>query len=67
MPDSLPGLLYPWERRAAADRLWAVISMIDRKAPLSDLREAIRFTAVALEDPVWVAKDRPVNAEEARG
>jgi hypothetical protein len=41
--------------------------MIDRKASLSDLREAIRFTAVALEDPVWVAKDRPVNAEEAHG
>lgn len=56
----------PAERKAA-DRLWRIIAMIDKRAPLSDIREAVRFTASALEDPHWdwVPKDMPINAEEA--
>lgn len=52
------------ERKAAADRLWQVIAMCDAGRPVSDIREAIRFTAHAMENPSWDGHDAtPLNRE----
>ena len=59
------GPLSPRGRRQAellADRLWRVIAMCDAHCPVSDIREAVKLTAFALENPSW---DRPINAEAA--
>lgn len=64
MPDTV--ILAPVERKAAADRLWRIIAMCDQDAPLSDIREAIRFTAFAMENPSWDGHDStPLNREHA--
>jgi hypothetical protein len=53
------------ERRKEADRLWAIIRMCDEGKPLSDIREAIRFTAFVLENPTWDGlANKPVNLAE---
>lgn len=64
MPDSLT--LSPVERKAAADRLWQVIAMCDAGRPVSDIREAVRFVAFAMENPSWDGHDAtPLNREHA--
>lgn len=64
MPDSLS--LSPVERKAAADRLWKIIAMCDDGASVSDIREAIRYTAHALDHPEWDGlANKPTNLEKA--
>jgi hypothetical protein len=64
MPDSL--ILAPVERKAAADRLWRIIAMCDQGAPVSDIREAVRLTAFAMENPSWDGRETtPLNLENA--
>ncbi len=50
------------ERKILADRLWKVIAMCDGEASKADIREAVKLTAFALENPSW---DKPLNAEAA--
>jgi len=67
MPDSLPVTLYPWERKATADRLWKIIGMIDAGRPLSDLREAVSLTVREIEPFLAeYPRDRPMNLEASR-
>lgn len=50
------------ERKLTADRLWKIIGQIDSGASLSTIREAVRFTAFALEESAW---DRRIDMEAA--
>jgi hypothetical protein len=62
MPDTT--VLTPVERRRAADRLWKIVTMIDKGASPSAIREAVTLTAFAMENPTWdgrESKDRPMN------
>jgi hypothetical protein len=68
MPDTLPVTLYPWERKATADRLWKLIAMIDAQRPASELREAVVFTVREIEPFLAeYPKDRPINMEARNG
>ena len=65
MPD-IPETLSNAERRRLADRLWRVVAMCDAGKPVSDIREAVRFTAHALEVPSWDGlANKPTNLENA--
>lgn len=64
MPDSLT--LSPVDRKTAADRLWRIVTMIDQGASLSSIREAVTFTAFAMENPSWDGHETtPLNREHA--
>jgi hypothetical protein len=66
MPDTT--VLTPVERRRAADRLWQVIAMCDAGKPVSDIREAVRYVAFAMENPTWDGREStPLNLEAANG
>ena len=65
MPDA-PETLSNAERKLAADRLWRAVAMCDAGKPVADIREAIRFTAHALEVPSWDGlANKPTNLEKA--
>jgi len=54
------------EREKEADRLWSIIKMIDQGASREAIREAIRFTAFALDHPEYDGlANKPVNLERA--
>lgn len=61
MPD-IPETLTNAERKLAADRLWRIVSMCDAGRPVSDIREAARFTAHAIDNPSWDGQaNKPTN------
>lgn len=65
MPD-VPETLTNAERKRLGDRLWRVIAMCDAGKPVSDIREAIRFTAMAIDNPAWDGlANKPTNLENA--
>lgn len=49
MPDTLAPRLTEAERKATADRLWKVMAMVDRRAPYTDLKEALLLTVREIE------------------
>ncbi len=65
MPD-IPETLSNAERKLAADRLWRIVHMCDAGRPVSDIREAVKFTATAIDNPAWDGlANKPSNLEAA--
>lgn len=65
MPDA-PETLSNAERRVLSERLRKIVVMCDAHRPLSDIRQAVAFTAYAVEEPAWDGlANKPRNLEAA--
>jgi hypothetical protein len=64
--SAAPEMLSNAERRVLSDRLRRIVAMCDAGCARADIRQAVAFTAYAVEEPAWDGlANKPTNLEAA--